>query len=38
LAAGRARVLLARHSRLRNRVSGGMLMAAAGALAVVHRR
>jgi threonine/homoserine/homoserine lactone efflux protein len=38
LAAGRARVLLARHSRLRNRVSGGMLMAAAGALAVAHRR
>jgi homoserine/homoserine lactone efflux protein len=38
LAAGRARRLLARHSRLRNRVSGGMLMAAAGALAVVHRR
>ncbi len=38
LAAGRARHLLARHSRLRNRLSGGMLMAAAGALAVVHRR
>ncbi len=38
LAAGRARVLLARHARLRNRVSGGMLMAAAGALAVAHRR
>ncbi len=38
LAAGRARGLLARHSRLRNRVSGGMLMAAAGGLAIVHRR
>ncbi len=37
-AAGRARHLLARHSRLRNRVSGGMLMAAAGGLALVHRR
>jgi homoserine/homoserine lactone efflux protein len=38
LAAGRARTVLARHARLRNRVSGGMLMAAAGALAVAHRR
>jgi hypothetical protein len=34
----RARTVLARHARLRNRVSGGMLMAAAGALAVAHRR
>jgi homoserine/homoserine lactone efflux protein len=38
LAAGRARILLARRSRLRNRVSGGMLMAAAGGLAIIHRR
>lgn len=38
LAAGQARRLLARHSRLRNRLSGGMLMAAACGLAVAHRR
>ena len=38
IAAGRARGLLGRHSRLRNRISGGMLMAAAGGLAIVHRR
>lgn len=38
LLAARARFLLARHSRLRNRFSGGMLMAAACGLAVTHRR
>ncbi|HEX3982275.1 MAG TPA: LysE family translocator [Acidisoma sp.] len=38
IAAGRARLLLSRHARLRNRVSGGMLMAAAAGLAVAHRR
>ncbi|MBW4024311.1 MAG: LysE family translocator [Proteobacteria bacterium] len=38
LTAGQARRLLARHSRLRNRLSGGMLMAAACGLAVAHRR
>ncbi len=38
LLAGRARVVLAKHSRLRNRLSGGMLMAAACGLAVAHRR
>ncbi len=38
VAAGRARMLLARHSRLRNRISGGMLIAAACGLAVAHRR
>lgn len=38
IAAGRARGLLSRHARLRNRISGGMLMAAAAGLAVAHRR
>lgn len=38
MAAGRARTLLTRHARLRNRVSGGLLMAAAAGLAVAHRR
>ncbi|MCB8879473.1 LysE family translocator [Acidisoma cellulosilytica] len=38
IAAGRARRLLSRHARLRNRLSGGMLMAAAAGLAVAHKR
>ena len=38
LAAGRARGLLSRHGRLRNRLSGGALMAAACGLAIAHRR
>jgi len=38
LVAGRARFLLARRGRLRNRVSGGFLIGAAGALALAHRR
>ena len=38
LLAGRARGLLARRGRLRNRVSGGFLIGAAGALALAHRR
>jgi len=38
IAAGRARRLLTRHARVRNRVSGGLLMAAAAGLAVAHRR
>ena len=38
IGAGRARGLLSRHARLRNRLSGGMLMAAAAGLAVAHRR
>ena len=38
LLAGRLRGLLGRHGRLRNRLSGGMLMAAACGLALVHQR
>ena len=38
IAAGRARRLLSRHGRVSNRVSGGMLMAAAAGLALAHRR
>jgi homoserine/homoserine lactone efflux protein len=38
LVAGRARILLSRHGRLRNRLSGGALMAAACGLAIAHRR
>jgi homoserine/homoserine lactone efflux protein len=38
LLAGRARGLLARRGRLRNRVSGGFLIGAAGALALARRR
>lgn len=38
VAAGRARVLLARHGRLRNRLSGGLLMTAGVGLALAQRR
>lgn len=38
LAAGRARHLLARHGRLRNRISGGMLVGAGVALAAARHR
>ena len=38
LLAGRARGVLARRGRLRNRVAGGFLIGAAGALALAHRR
>jgi threonine/homoserine/homoserine lactone efflux protein len=38
VAAGRARMLLARHGRLRNRVSGGLLMTAGVGLALAQRR
>ena len=38
LAAGRARRLLARRGRLRNRLSGGLLVGAGIALAVAHRK
>ena len=36
--AGRARPLLARHGRARNRISGGLLMGAGVGLALAHRR
>jgi threonine/homoserine/homoserine lactone efflux protein len=38
LAAGRARHLLARHGRLRNRISGGMLIGAGAVLAAARHR
>jgi threonine/homoserine/homoserine lactone efflux protein len=38
LLAGRLRGLLGRHGRLRNRLSGGMLVAAACGLALAHRQ
>ncbi|GAB0120201.1 LysE family translocator [Acidisoma sp. 7E03] len=38
LLAGQLRGLLGRHGRLRNRLSGGMMIAAAAGLAAVHRR
>jgi homoserine/homoserine lactone efflux protein len=38
LLAGRARGLLARRGRLRNRLSGGLLIAAGAGLALAHRR
>lgn len=38
LAAGRARHLLARHGRLRNRISGAMLVGAGAALALARHR
>ena len=37
VAAGRARLLLARHGRLRNRLSGGLLMTAGIGLAIAQR-
>lgn len=37
ISAGRARGMLARHGRMRNRLSGGVLVAAAVALATVRR-
>lgn len=38
LLAGQLRGVLGRHARFRNRLSGGMMMAAAAGLALAHRR